>query len=139
MATPKDLISINDFSEMQDSYVSHVRSKDQTKSVWFDIDTIKEYISFIENEAKNKEITISGLRMYFIAKEDVNRAMNIAICPTYKDKNSRNEDEQVSFDPIHSSNHRPATLTSLQTNPPSSAISSILNKGILCPPKCPEE
>ncbi len=139
MATLKDSISISEFSSMQDSYVSHVRSGDQTKSVWFDIDTIKEYIGFIENEAKTKEISISGLRMYFIAKTDTERAMNVALCPTYTDKNSKDEDEQVSFDPIYSTDKNPKTLKILEANPPTSSDSSILSRGIPCPWHCPEK
>lgn len=42
----------------------HPNEKDAISS-WFSLDEIKEYIAYVEAAAKEKKITVNGLRVYF--------------------------------------------------------------------------
>lgn len=133
MSTPSNLISITNFEDMRKSFEDNVRSGDQTTSVWFSLDNLKEYLTFVENEAKTKNIPISGIRFHFIAKTDAEKRMSVALAPTYS-----KGDKEISFDPMYSSDNTPKSLKNLIANPPHSISSSILNHGQCCPPFCGE-
>lgn len=133
MSTPTNLISISEFKDMRASYDSSVRVGDQTTSVWFSLDNLKEYLAFVESEAKAKNIPVSGIRFHFIAKTDADKKMNLALAPTYSKGG-----KEISFDPMYSSDNAPKSLKTLIANPPHSTNSSILNYGTMCPPFCGE-
>jgi len=133
MSTPANLISISEFKDMRASYKTNVRVGNQTTSVWFPLDNLKEYLAFVESEAKAKNIPISGIRFHFIAKTDADKKMNLALTPTYI-----KDGKEISFDPMYSSDNAPKTLKNLIANPPHSIESSILNRGMSCPPFCGE-
>lgn len=133
------LISISDFTKMQKSYDDHVRIGDQTKSVWFDFESLKEYIEKIEKDSSDLNIPLSGVRVYFIAKDDAERRMNLAFCPTYRSKNEQGEDQDISFDPEFSTKDKPESLASLSSNPSTRKNTSIFNFGYPCPNHCPKD
>lgn len=130
------LISISDFKQMQQSYENHVRAGEQTKSVWFDFKSLKEYMAKIEKDSSDLNIPLSGVRVYFIAKDDAERQMNLAFCPTYRSKNEQGKDQDISFDPEFSTKDKPEDLNNLLTSPSTSKNTSIFNYGHPCPPLC---
>ncbi len=135
---PKDLISIKAFNEGVKRYETHVLSRlpdNQTKAVWFDLETVKSYIAFIEREAAAKKIEISGLRLHMMAKDTKEHAVTLAFAPTVKKTNERGEVVHSSIDVISSKESHPAKLsTPRDRNDLTDA--GILNNGITCPPKC---
>jgi hypothetical protein len=42
----------------------HPNEKDAISS-WFSLDELKEYINYVEEKGKEKDITVNGLRIYF--------------------------------------------------------------------------
>lgn len=42
----------------------HAHDKDAVSS-WFSLDQLKEYIAYIEEQGKSKDITVNGIRIYF--------------------------------------------------------------------------
>ena len=42
----------------------HPNEKDAISS-WFSLDELKEYIAYVEDQGKEKDITVNGLRIYF--------------------------------------------------------------------------
>lgn len=140
MSTPKNLITYQEFSERKNHYQSEISSKSteaQTESVWFDYQDIKEYISYIEKKASEKNIEISGLRFHLIGSSANPKQISIALSPTLEAEDKGNT-IHVDFDPNYSTEEHPASLLSLLQDPTkSNQISAILNKGNACPPHCP--
>ncbi|PID67694.1 MAG: hypothetical protein CR968_05405 [Flavobacteriia bacterium] len=135
---PKDLISIKTFNEGVKRYETHVLSRlrdNQTKSVWFDLETVKSYIAFIEQEAAAKKLEISGLRLHMMAKDTQEHAVTLAFAPTVKKTNERGEVVHHSFDVISSEENHPVELSTPQVRN-DFTDAGILNNGIACPPKC---
>jgi len=142
MGTPTNLISIQKFKEGVDNYkkgISVENEKSQTRSVWFSLQDLKEFLEYVEKNASTKEIKVSGIRFHLTAEKGSTERVNLALCPTFENINSKKEIEHLSFDPLYSEKGKPVTIHSLM-NDTSKAISdsSILNQGISCPFLCPE-
>jgi len=98
---PKQIVSIESAKEMYDSYTERrVRliekfEEDQSPNVefdptrqgWYDYDTLKQYMAYIEQQAKDANVDISGISIYFANyPEKLNSNGNIP--PSYKHHNS---------------------------------------------------
>lgn len=142
MGTPTNLISLQKFKEGTDNYkkgISLENEKSQTRSVWFALQDLKEFLEYVEKNAAAKEIKVSGIRFHLTAEEDRKERINLALCPTFENINSKKEIEHVSFDPLYSQKGKPVTIHSLLKETSKMAtVSSILNQGIGCPTVCPE-
>jgi len=142
MGTPTNLISLQKFKEGTENYkkgISLENEKSQTRSVWFALQDLKEFIEYVEKNASAKEIKVSGIRFHLTAENGNSERINLALCPTFENINSKKEIEHLSFDPLYSEKGKPVTIHSLM-NATTKTItgSSILNQGISCPFLCPE-
>ena len=150
MNATKHLLTFKEVKKGLDSYKKNVKDKlpgNQTRSVWFSLETIKSYLELIEASAQEKEIPISGIRFYLTASNDKNNPINIALCPTYHDAESTAPSQEVSFDPKYSGLKKPKSLNSLLDEKGSvdttlktaseDELSSVLNGGKACPDYCP--
>lgn len=140
MGTPKNLVTIQYLKDGMEHYQSGFNTKtadNQTKAVWFSLADLKEYIAYVESEAKAKNIAVSGIRFHLIAENGSPEAINLALCPTYESADSKGATQQVSFDPSQSETGKPADLNGLITKAEKgSTISSIMNNGVRCPTEC---
>lgn len=135
MSIPKNLISLAEFMDMKKIFDESIKIKlgsQETRSVWFSFEDLKEYFAYIENEATAKNIKISGVRFHMVAQTKEKKQLTLALTPTYESNM-----KHVDFDPIHSSKEKPVTLKSLETDTTKTGESGgILNKGYICPPVC---
>ena len=139
MKKPKNLISYKDFKKGIENYKKDIPSNNsnQTKSLWLSLDDLKEYLVFIEENAKIKDISVSGIRFHLTSDTGNNGKINMAVCPTFEHINEDNETKQISFDPIYSEIGIPKKISSLLNEDiPDSEESSILNRIKPCPPFC---
>jgi hypothetical protein len=140
MGTPKNLVTIQYLKDGMELYQSGFNTKtadNQTKAVWFSLNDLKEYIAYVESEAKAKNIAVSGIRFHFIAENNSPEAINLALCPTYESADSKGATQQVSFDPSQSETGKPANLSSLMDNTTKAAtISCVMNNATRCPQIC---
>ncbi|MCC7520965.1 MAG: hypothetical protein IT220_04965 [Flavobacteriaceae bacterium] len=140
MGTTKNLISFQYLKEGIEVYQNSFDTKtadNQTKAVWFSLADLKEFMAYVESEAKAKNITVSGIRFHFIAENNTPEAINLALCPTYEGADGKGEIQQISFDPKQSETGKPADLSSLLNNTSKAAtISSVMNNGNRCPQFC---
>lgn len=140
MGTPKNLVTIQYLKDGMELYLSGFNAKtadNQTKAVWFSLADLKEYIAYVESEAKAKNIAVSGIRFHLIAENSAPEAINLALCPTYESADSKGATKQVSFDPSQSETGKPADLSSLMENSAkASTISCVMNNATRCPQFC---
>jgi hypothetical protein len=136
MSTPKNLISLAEFLEMKESFNSSIKIKlgtQETRSVWFSFENLKEYFAYVEKEATSNGITVSGIRFHMVAQTKDKKQLTLALTPTYEDNS-----KHIDFDPIYSSKEKPAALKSLEGDTQKSGgTGGILNKGDICPVMCP--
>ena len=129
MSIPQNLISQKELSEMQNEFNTSIKAKlgtQETESVWWTFDNLKEYFTYIETEARNNNILISGIRFHMVAQTNDKKRLTLALTPTYE-----KDTVHIDFDPKQSSNNNPTTLRNLGGDVAKSSIaSSILNKGI---------
>ena len=70
MKKPKNLITKEHAIELCNDYTPKykaackVADKQDSRSTWFSIEELKEYIAYIEDEGKNKGYNIEGIRFY---------------------------------------------------------------------------
>lgn len=147
MGTPKNLISIKEFKEGKEHYKKHFSEVDPqkyTRSVWFSLENLKEYIKYIEEKSAEKGISVSGISFNFMSNDEQPIKLNLALCPTTETLNSKGITEHTPFDPIRSEKEKPMKLATLVNDSTKSIDlesldSTILNRGYLCPDICPEE
>jgi hypothetical protein len=142
MASLKNLLTFNEVKNGIDSYYKSIpesRKASQTQSIWFSLTDIKDFLTYIEKVANEKQIPISGLRFHLITNETESDQTNIALCPTVEIKNSKDELGNHSFDPNYSEKGSPALLVKLMNDDEyADKTSSVLNRGQMCPILCPE-
>lgn len=137
MSVPKNLISLTEFLAMKASFNNNIETKlgsNLTKSVWFSLENLEEYLAYVKKEATNNKIFISGIRFHMLAKTKGTKQLTLALTPTYE-----NNSKHIDFDPVFSKTNDPKTLESLKTDTSkASENGGILNRGIDCPVVCPE-
>lgn len=130
MSKPNGLISLKEFNDMKNSFntnISQALGNHKTDSVWFDFDNLKDYFTYIENEANNNRIKISGINFHLIAKEDGNKELTLAMSPTYQQGV-----KHIDFDPTQSDFQNPASLKSLEADTTKvNKAGGIMNKGVI--------
>ena len=112
MSRKEKTINLATFRNMKNIFNETIKSnldEQYSDSTWQDFNDLKEYVDFIENEAKNKGITVSGIRFHFVAEEDNKKQLTIALVPTFTDG-----DKQVDFDPFFSSDNDPKRLSDIE-------------------------
>jgi len=131
MSKPTNLISLKEFNEMRDEFNSSIKvelGSQETESVWWSFDNLKEYIDYIEDAANKKNIDISGIRLHMIAKTEGDKNLTLAFVPTFNNDTG----EHIDFDPIFSSNNDPETLASLKNDMLRvNQQGGIMNKGVV--------
>ncbi len=142
MLQPKNLLTFKEVKTGIDSYYKSIpksRKTTQTLSVWFEINEIKNYISYLEKKSKDKGIDISGIRVHLISENDTSKKINLAFCPTVELNNKKGKKIHPSFDPNYSEKGSPALLVKLMNDDEyADKTSSVLNRGDICPYICPE-
>jgi len=89
MSKPKGLISLNEFNDMKSSFNKSIKNNLGTHtsdSVWWSIQDLRDYLDLIESEGANERLEISGVSFNFIAKEDTDKKITLALRPTYNEK-----------------------------------------------------
>ena len=137
----QELVNVN--PTLRNSYGNQFSD---TRSVWFSIDELKNFISEAENE--NPGNKLNGLRMYFVVypekqnvesdylravPENLRNQTSLVLIPTYYDStNKLTRDFSPSSSPSQAAGsgaeRRLPQLTTLA-----------MNHGALCPPGCPTE
>lgn len=129
MSTPNNLISVKQYKDMKASFDTNIKGRlgnHETNAVWFSFDNLKAYLSYLEDEAAKKGITISGLNLQMIASSGAAEKLSIAFTPTYDDHGVNRD-----FDVVHSTNNNPALIDDINAGSLHyDAPSSILNRGI---------
>jgi len=132
MSVPKNIISLTEFLAMKASFDSNIKPElgtNLTKSVWFSLENLENYLAYIKKEATNNNIEVSGIRFHMVAKTKDTKQLTLALTPTYE-----SNAKQVDFDPVLSTQNKPKTLESIETDPRKADESgSILNRGDLIP------
>ncbi len=130
MSVPQNLISLKEFNEMRDEFNSTIKSKlgtQETESVWWSFQNLKDYIDYIEKEARNNNILISGIRFHMVAQTLDKKQLTLALTPTYL-----SNDKHIDFDPVLSKDNSPTDLKILESNiTKSDELGAILNRGTL--------
>lgn len=134
MSTPKNLLSIADLKEGLENYKKGISSRPEntTQAVWFSLENLKEYIDYIEKNANDKNIPVSGIRFHITASNEGAYRFSLALCPT-----TEVNGKQMSFDPLYSEIGKPKDLNEILKNSENADKgSSILNYGSICPNFC---
>lgn len=107
---PKETITLERAHEMYKAYRERAEAlaklkdgEDDASYGWHSIDFYKNYIAYLEHEARKVKIPISGLRMYYVAYPegedgDYSGYQTYMYVPTYYDKESN---RHIAFDPLH--------------------------------------
>ncbi len=136
MSIPNNLISLAEFLEMKKSYDVSIKSKlgnQETQSVWFSFENLQAYFTYIEKQATEKNIKVSGIRFHMVTQTKDNKQLTLALTPTFESVT-----KHIDFDPVHSLKEQPATLKSIETDKDKvGETGGILNRGVLCPIVCP--
>jgi len=136
MGRKEHSISMDTFSKMKSLFNQKIKpnlGENYSDSSWQSLQDIKEFLAFVEKEANEKEIDISGIRFQYIAKESENQQLTFAMVPTYDNENG----EHIDFDPLFSSNKKPKNIQDISKDDPNyTKIGSIMNRGFNCPPEC---
>ncbi len=136
MAYKKHIISKEEFSKMKSIFDEKIKpnlGENYSESTWQSLQDIKEYIAFIEEEAKANMINISGIRFHYVAKEDGKQQLSFAMAPTYDNEKG----EHIDFDPLFSKKEAPKNLQNIDKNDPDYAKQgSIMDRGEDCPFNC---
>lgn len=159
---PKETITLEQATAMYSAYQKRYEAlngtvgKEDARYGWHSIEFYKDYIGFLEQEAKKVNMKISGLRMYYVAYpadslkygEHADYQTFIYV-PTYYDEKKQ---AHVAFDPLHVENGVPkpiheiittgkgraSTGTSIYklTSTATETTSSVANMGEMCKPNC---
>ena len=132
MSVPQNLISLKEFNEMRDEFNQSIKTKlgtQETDSVWWTFDNLKDYFDYIEKEATQNNISISGIRFHMTAKTRESKQLTVALIPTYE-KNA----EHIDFDPVLSEKNKPIDLKNLESSiSKGEELGAILNRGVTLP------
>jgi len=112
MSRKEKTINLATFRNMKNIFETNIKSNlgdHYSDSTWQNFDDLKEYIDFVEKQAKNKGITVSGIRFHFVAEEENNNQLTIALVPTFTDG-----DKEIDFDPFFSSDNTPKRLSDIE-------------------------
>lgn len=100
VVTPSQIISIDQAVEMKDAYLDSlgrpVLGKYSTEEVEFDptlfafieLDSLKQYVKYLEEVEKLNDKKISGIRIYFAAYPNKEVMQSTGKAPKYKGKNT---------------------------------------------------
>lgn len=94
-----NIMSRVDSLRIKDETINDVKKLLVTRGVWFDYNDFKEYLSYIDKNAKDANITISGLRFFpgrSITKGESYDQLTLFYNPTYK--NDKGEDIAYAID-----------------------------------------
>jgi hypothetical protein len=111
MSRKEKTINLGTFRNMKTIFNEDIKpnlGENYSDSVWQNLNDLKEYIAFIETQAKDKGINISGIRFHFAAQEE-NKQLTIALIPTFNDGK-----EHVDFDPVFSSEDGPKRINDIE-------------------------
>lgn len=140
---PKGTISLDRAHEMYQAYQARYnamtefrKGKEDARYGWHSLEFYKNYIAYLEYESKQKNIEISGLRLYYVAYPDDERSgkqrdyQTYIFVPTYYDKES---DSHVAFDPAYvDDNGKPVPVHDIitkGTNKRTGKVSMVLTGG----------
>ncbi|HIP49105.1 MAG TPA: hypothetical protein EYG92_09105 [Lutibacter sp.] len=89
MSKVNGLISLKEYNDMKSSFNTNVRSSlgsHSTDSVWWSIQDLRAYLDLIESESPNDSSSITGVSFNFVAKEDTDEKLTLALRPTYDER-----------------------------------------------------
>jgi hypothetical protein len=164
---PKETISLERAQQMYAAYQDRFNAltefrggKEDARYGWHSIEFYKNYIAYLEQASKKVKIEISGLRLYYVAYPDDDRAgdhrdyQTYFFVPTYFDKKTNTH---IAFDPLHVDEQgnplpihdmitkgkgRVGMVSKLFTSNSrlvnNETESSIANMGQMCKPNCSE-
>jgi hypothetical protein len=164
---PKETISLERAHEMYQAYQERFNAltefrngNEDSRYGWHSIEFYKDYIAYLEHEAKKVKIEVSGIRMYYVAYPKDAAAgqqqdyQTYIFVPTYYDKKTNSH---IAFDPLHVDKEgNPLPIHEIITKgvqrkngvsmvlvsappPPVETESSIANMAQMCRPNCPAE
>lgn len=121
---PSQTISYKEMASMLRKYkntregvLKNALGFEDTREVWFQIDSLKKYIAYIEKKSKESGVKITGINIMssVYPKDPIfgnqQGYQTLILNPTTKKGN----DNTVSFDPLYSENGTPAYLSDLLT------------------------
>lgn len=88
----KNIISQADFTAMKNEFDNTIVSKlgtQKTSSVWWSYDNLVDYLALIEDEAKKKGLTLTGVNFNMVAQTTGAKSLSLALTPTYRDGDSK--------------------------------------------------
>jgi hypothetical protein len=163
---PKELISLERANQMYKAYqerfnaVTEFRQgKEDARYGWHSLDFYKNYIAYLEYEAKKAKIKISGLRLYYVAYPDDDNSkeyrdyQTFIYVPTYYDEKTQ---KHIAFDPTYlDENGVPVPIHGIITSTDTTAVNKMTlagfvasetttssgtaaNMGEMCKPNCSE-
>jgi hypothetical protein len=162
---PHETISLRRAHDMYKAYNARFNAltefrngKEDARYGWHSIDFYKNYIAYLEYEARKVNIKISGLRLYYVAYPDNQPSQEYAdyqtyiFVPTYYDSSTK---QHIAFDPLHVRDGKPLPIHEIITKGSLSknggddghegaddipaGPSSVANMAEMCEPFCPEK
>ncbi|NQY07439.1 MAG: hypothetical protein HRT68_14895 [Flavobacteriaceae bacterium] len=143
---PDGIISIQQaqdyFNNYRNDNKKRMKKNQQSIFGWHSLDTIKEYIEFIEEEAIKAGVEVSGISLYFGADKPINGSkkgqLTYFFAPTYHDDGTGRHE---AFDTFSSTDEKPNKIhVSIVEGEKNRSFSSnkslLLNDSRLCPPIC---
>lgn len=114
--TYKEMASLlAQYKSTRENVLKNALGYEDTREVWFQIDSLKKYLAYVEKLSKDSGVEITGFNFISAAYPDKtiygkekNYQTLILNPTTTKDGNPR-----VSFDPLHSENGNPAFVSDL--------------------------
>lgn len=154
---PANLISLDDARKQLNYYkAAHpgVNGDEYALRTWLSIEQLENYIAFVKEESKKKNITVNGIEFIFTQHKEgkpfaanLNNAeyeLTFMYAPTYE-----GQQKHIAFDPLRSEDGKPADLSELlsqqesgesntedKDGKPSSDKSGIANLVNPCPTLC---
>ncbi|ELR73786.1 hypothetical protein C900_01396 [Fulvivirga imtechensis AK7] len=163
---PEETITLERAHEMYKAYreraeaLANLKDGEEDASYgWHSIGFYKNYIAYLEREARKVRIPISGLRMYYVAYPEgedgkYSGYQTYMYVPTYYDKEAK---RHIAFDPLHIGddgkplpiheiivggmdakriNGKEVKQGAMLMRVAEATISSIANMGEMCEPNC---
>lgn len=90
----------NDQKAMDDQTLAELKKLLITRGIWFDYQEFKNYLSFIDKNAKDAGIAISGIRFFpgrYDQDDDKFGQLTLFYNPTYKTKNSAGLEDHYAY------------------------------------------
>jgi len=135
MSREEKTINLATFRNMKSVFNEKIKpalEENFSDSTWQDFNDLKEYLAFVEEQATNKGIALSGIRFHFVATEDGDNQLTIALVPTYQDG-----EKHIDFDPAFSSENTPKKLSDIENESELYEESgSIMDRTMPCPKFC---